>query len=426
MDMKVDTVDACRKKITVTVPAERVADELEKTFRSLTRSVKMKGFRPGKAPRKVLELQYGAEVRKEVKKNLVSASLGEALEEKGINPVSYPELDIEKLTVKSGEAFRYEVDVEVWPEFRLGGYKGIRAVRKTRQVKDEDIEKSIENMREHFAESVPVEGRALRMGDLAVIDFTQEIDGKPHDERKGLRVELRAEAYSPGFCEQLEGMNPGETRSFTLALPDDLPDEKYRGKESSFTVTLHEIKMKRLPELNDEFCKGLGDYSSVRELREAVREEHRKSAEASAKDEVVEQLNAYLLKKNSFPLPENRLREETARIADNDRKQLAARGIDEQVLEAKKDEFLAAARTKAEEGLRLALIYGEISRKEKIAATDEEIDARIGLIAARVKQDPQQVRAALEKEGELNSLRQDIIRQKVAEFLMENAKIKDK
>jgi len=183
MDMKVETIDACRKRLRIEVPAERVDREIEAVFNRLLRTAQVTGFRPGKAPRKVIELHYGDKVREEVKENLVEESFSEALKDTRFEPAVLPRVDTKALTLASGTPFRYDVEVEVWSEFRLGGYSGIRAVRKKAVVADEDVERYLHTLRDQHAEFTPVEDRPLAMSDFALLDISGMVGDTPFDER---------------------------------------------------------------------------------------------------------------------------------------------------------------------------------------------------------------------------------------------------
>ena len=426
MKVEVKTVDKCRRKLTIEVPAERVAEEVNLAYESLARSAKVRGFRAGKVPRKVLEFHYGSDVSEEVKKKLVTASFHEALREKGIEPAILPSVSVAGLSVRQGEPFRYEVDVDVWPEIRLSGYKRIKVVKKKPNVKDDGVDESIRMLQERRADFVPVEERALAIGDFAVLDFTGKINNTAFDERKGVFIEINEKSYIPGFCERLVEMKAGEERTFTLTLPDNMAKEDLRDREASFTVKLCEIKQKKLPPLDDDFCKDIGDYKGVEELRSAVREDLLKRAEAEAMEDIIEQIETYLMEKNKVSLPQAVVDAETVDIAKRFAAQLAARGMKEEQIIDKKEELLAAARKNAEKNLRIGYIYGEIAKREGIEASSEEVEERLKQLAERFKKTPEQVKAAMEKEGEMGALDAEIKQKKVVDFLIKNAKIKEK
>jgi trigger factor len=279
-------------------------------------------------------------------------------------------------------------------------------------------------LRERYAEYAPVEGRPLAWGDYAVLDITGKIGGSGFDERKRAWLECKEETYLPGFCAHIIGMNAGEERAFTMVLPADFSTEKIRGKEVAFTVTLHEVKEKHLPDLSDDFCKQVGDFKGVNELKTAVRNDLLGYAEARENEAVVKQINDYLLGRFKFPIPQERLNDEAIDIAKKTLQQLAYQGWTEETIKQKKDELMKAARERAEENLKLAYIYSEIAKREGVTVAPAEVEERIKQLAERLKKDPLQVKAAMEKEGRLSALVAEMKSKKVVDFLVENAKIK--
>lgn len=424
MDMKVESIDACRAKVSVEIPAERVDKEIEAAFARLANTARVAGFRPGKAPRNVLELHYGAQVREEVKEKLVDESFSEALRQKKVEPAVVPQVNTKTLSLSSGGPFRYDVDIEVWPEFRLGGYTGIKASRKKAVVKDEDAERYLQALREQHAEFTPVDGRPIGMGDYALMDIAITLGETPLDERKGVWLEMAPDTYAPGFCEKLIGMKAGEERAFSLPFPSDAREE-LRGKEGSFRIALKEIKQKKLPLLDDEFCKELGSYKNVDELRAAVRADILKYAESQEEKNVVDQINDYLLAHNEMPLPPTRVNVEAAALARKTAERLLSQGVGKEEILKKKEELMAAARKEAEKMIRLSCIYDKITEREGVAVSAEEIEARVKRIAESMKREPAQVRAALEREGTLGAIEDDIKREKVVALLLSHAKIKE-
>jgi len=313
----------------------------------------------------------------------------------------------------------------VWPDLDVRGYSGIKVVRKKAEVSGEDVERFIAGLLDEHAEYVPAEGRPLASGDYAQLDFSGTCEGTVFDERKGVWIEVGPRTYLPGFCDRIVGMSRDETRSFSLTLPAEVKPEGLGGKEASFRVTLCEIKQKRLPELNDEFCRGLGGYAGVADLREAVRRSLLAEAEAREERSVVEQINAYLLERIDVPLPQARLEAETDRLAVRTAARLIAHGVKREEVVEKREELRAAARRQAEKSMRLARIYEEIAKREKISVSAEEVEERLGTIAAGLKRDVAELRGVMEKEGELDALRSEIETEKVAAFLVKNARVKE-
>jgi len=424
MDLKIEKIDACRRKLTIEVAADRVGKEVEAAFGRLARSAKVSGFRQGKAPRKVLEMHYGGRVMEDVKEKLVEESLSEAMHDKRLDPAVMPQVEAKALPITVGAPFRYDVEIEVWPEFRLGGYTGIKAMKKKAAVEDGEVDRQLQSILEQHAEFVPVEGRPLAMGDYALLDIAVTSSGAQIEDLKSTWLEMDPKEYLPGFCEKLTGMNAGEERGFDMKLSEEAKED-LQGKDASFHVTLKEIKSKKVPALNDEFAKELGNYNNVSELRAAVKADLLNYAENREERNLLDQLNDYLLGKNDFPLPKTRVDVEVTAFARKAAERLLTQGVSKDNILEKKDEFLSASRKEVEKMLRLSRIYSAIAEREKIAVSEEELEERIRRIAERIKKDPKQLRAALEKEDKLFALREDIKREKLEAFLLKNAKIKE-
>lgn len=425
MEMKVETVDPCKRRFKIEVPAERVSEEIERAYERLSRTAAVPGFRQGKAPRKVLELHFSGRVREDVKEQLVQEFFDEAVKKAQIEPAVNPRIDIKALPLATGEPFRYEVEVEVWPELRLGSYNGIKVAKKKAVVADAEVENYVAMLLDQHAEFLPVEDRPLAAGDFTLFDCRGTADGKVFDDRKGIWLEISDKSFLPGFCDKMTGMKPGESREFTIKLPDNLAEEHLRGKDASFTVTLHEIKRKKLPDLTDDFCKELGSYANKDELRAAIRADLMKYAEGREQQGVVDQINAYLLEHHAVPLPQTRVAAEAISIAEKTAARLLSQGMKKEELVERKEELMAAARKEAEKSLALHCIYDEIAKREQITVSTEERDARIALIAERLKREPQQVKAALEKEGRIDALEEELKMEKTTALLVERARVKE-
>ncbi len=425
MEVEVKKIDDCRRKLKISVPVERVAKELDLAYKRVALSAKVPGFRPGRAPKKVLELHYGGRIAEDVKSKLVSETFSEALKLKEVEPAAYPRIDVGVMTLNIAEPFSYEVDVDVWPSVRISGYKGIRAVMEKAVVQDKEVDDSINMLRDRQAEFNPVEGRTLQLGDFAILDLSAKVDGKSFDHKKGLWIEMANGSYLPGFCGKIVGMEPGQDRTFNLALPADLNDKELSGKEATFEVVLKEIKQKKLPPLDEDFCKSIGNYKNIEELRKAIRENLQRSAETREKNSVVEQINDYLLKHNKVPLPESRVELETVELAERIARRLVSTGWKKEDVIKDKDRLMASARKEAEKNLRLYYIYTEVAKREKISVSDGELEEEIKKMAQSLKKDPREVRGSLEKDGKLKDFREAMKKDKVVEFLIKSGKIKE-
>src|SRR6202789_2736041 len=244
----------CRREIELEIPAENVQKATDKVVRDITRVARIPGFRPGKAPATLIRRRFAEDIQGEVVQSLVPEYLEKALDEKKLVPVTRPEVD--KVEFKEGEPLKFRAVFEVLPEFELGEYKGLEVQVEDLDAGDTKIDQVIEEMRERAATFVPVEGRAAKDGDYALIKLsgTPEGEGDPV-EADNIMCHIGAEETLESFTENLRGANSGETKKFQAKYPDDYPDEKLQGKTYDYTVDVQAIKEKKLPELNDEFAE---------------------------------------------------------------------------------------------------------------------------------------------------------------------------
>jgi trigger factor len=245
---------------------------MEKAMKGCVKKAKIPGFRPGKAPKNIVERHYGDEVRSEVTHRLVTESYLRALQEHNLNPVEMPQIDNVSSLAK-GLALTFTATVEVRPNIDLQPYDGIEVKEETVTVTDEEVDQTVDRLREMYAQLEVVEGRPLEQNDTAIIDFEGFRDGKPIEGAKAAdyMLSLGSNSLIPGFEDQLAGMNRGETREIKVVFPSDYNNRDLAGKDATFTVTLKEIKKKALPELNDEFAKDIGNNTSVAELKEGIK-----------------------------------------------------------------------------------------------------------------------------------------------------------
>lgn len=424
-ETKVETVGPCRQRVLIEVPAARVDEELERAYARAERTAAIPGFRRGKAPRRVIELHHGSEIRADIKRNLVAGSFMEALKRNGIEPAVAPSVNVVGLDLSPGQPFRFAVEVEVWPDLKVSGYAGIKLTKKKIEVRDEDVDGYIRMILDRHAEFTPVEGRGLEEGDFALLDIRGLAGGAVFDEKKGAWIKTGPEAYCPGFCGNLYGAKPGETRDFTLVLPAEGIREELRGREASFTVAVREIKSKRVPELTDDFCKGLGAYANVGEMRASVRKDLLECAEAEAREDLIQQINEYLLGRHTVPLPPTRVAINATSLAEETAARLLGQGVKKEDILDRKEELMATSRRETEKRLALRCIYAQIARRERIEVSPDEVEKRVGAIAGRLMRDPAEVKASLEKEDALDAVREGIVRDKVEAFLLDKAKVKE-
>jgi trigger factor len=422
MKAVLEDVSPVKKKLHIQVDPEAIAQEMVKAVASVAKNANIPGFRPGKAPKAVVERHYAAEIETEVMNKLITASYLQALEEHNLTPVEVPSITNISPFAKTSP-LNFTAVVEVRPQFELGTYEGIEVTEAPSDVTEEELNQTIDQLREMYAQLEVVEGRPLASDDTAIIDFEGFREGKSIDGAKASdhMLALGTKSLIPGFEEQLVGMNRGETRKINVNFPEDYSNKDLAGKDADFTVTLKEIKKKVLPELNDEFAKDIGGDKSVADLKEGVK----KDLQARKRDQLAaaqrEAIMGKLIDAHSFDVPPGMVQRELQSMARQHLTRLARRGVDVKTFDMPK--FAEDNKALAEKRVKGLLILDVIAEKEKVEVTDQEVNAAISAMARSTSQTVDAVRKYYEStEGGLDNLRSSLVHEKTLTLLLSKAK----
>jgi trigger factor len=422
MKAVVEDISTVKKKLNIEVASDAVTREMDKALADVAKKAKIPGFRPGKAPKAIVEKHYGEEVRNEVLHRLLSESYLQALQEHNLNPVEVPQIDNVSSLAK-GSPLTFTATVEVRPNIELGTYDGIEVKEESLTVSDDEVNQTVDRLRDMYAQLEVVEGRPLGNNDTAIIDFEGFQDGKPIEGAKssGYALSIGSGSLIPGFEEQLTGMNRGETREIKVTFPADYNNKELAGKDAAFTVTVKEIKKKVLPELNDEFAKDIGNNATLAELKEGIKkdiEARKRDEQASAQREAV---LAKLVEAHSFDVPPGMVERELQSMAKSQATRMARRGVDVKSFDYSK--FRDENRLLAEKRVKGILLLDEIADKEKIEVTDQEVNTAIAAMARGAGQTVESVKKYYEStEGGLDNLRASLTREKTLALLLSRAK----
>jgi len=422
MKSTIEDISAVKKKLHIQVTPEAIAQEMVKALADVAKKAKIPGFRPGKAPRAVVERHYAAEIESEVMNKLISASYLQALQEHSLSPVDMPSISNISPFDKAAP-LNFTAVVEVRPKIELGTYDGIEVKEQEMTVSDDEVNQTIDRLREMYANLEVVEGRPLEKNDSAVIDFEGFQDGKPIEGAKAsdYLLELGSNALIPGFEEQLTGMNKGETREIQVTFPADYTNKDLAGKDARFTVRLQEIKKKVLPELNDEFAKNIGEDKSLAELREGIRKDieiRKRNEQASAQREA---LLSTLVDAHTFDVPAGMVDRELLSMARSHATRLARRGADMKTFDIAK--FREENKALAEKRVKGLLLLEEIAVKEKVDVSDQEVSSALAAMARSSNQSVDAIKKYYEsQEGGLENLRSSLIQEKTLGLLLSRAK----
>lgn len=416
----------------IEVAPEVVSKEWDSIASNYSRHARIPGYRPGKAPRQVIEKKFRKEIQDELTKALVSKSYHEAIEEKKLRVVSLTDLG----DVEFGEdrSMRFSATVVTAPEFDLPDYKKIAVQLPAITVNEAEVDAAVERLRDQTADFVDVPDRGLAMGDFAVIDFAGAIDGVPISEivpeasknlhgGKKFWLHLAAENFLPKFCEQIVGMKTGDTRSVQVVFPSDFPVTELADKKADYAVTLNEVKEKVLPALDDAFAAKIMPEKTLADLRHAIEHnlEHEKEHEVERSKE--QQVIKFLHEHISFDLPPPLLKSETRRALNELVHRNRERGVPDELLKGKEKELIEGAGSLAAHRLKTNFILHRIAEAEKIEITREEIDERIRAQAAHYNVSVEKMRKELEEHDRLNGLAEEILLGKTLDFLKANVSV---
>ena len=413
-----ETKDNCTREIEVEVPAEVVARETGVVIERFQKHARLPGFRKGKVPASVVRQRFPEDIRTEVVEALVPRYFRQEVEKRGLQPVSQPR--VSDLHVAEGEPLRFKASFEIMPEVQVSGYEELRAEKTDTSVSDQEVDEALKRLREQHATFSAVDDRELRDGDFAqasLVGTPESAEGKPVT-MDDVLVEIGGANTVRDFSDNLRGARPGEERRFDVTYPQDFSDQRLAGKKLAYAITVKAIKQKVLPQLNDDFAKEAGDFQSLDELRNKVRDqleaEKKHSAEHAAKDKLVDEL----VRRNDFPVPDALVDRQVDVRLERGLRALAAQGM--RAEDMKKMDFSrlrAGQREAAQREVKASLILEKIADQEKIEVTDEEVNREIESLAKQMQQTPEAVRARLTRDGALDRIRNRIRNDKTLDFL---------
>ncbi len=423
MKVEVSQLNSCRRELRIEVPAQVVSEELERTAQRLARSVRIPGFRKGKAPVSLVRARYGKAIEEEAIEHLLSHSTREALEKEGMQPLHQPHLS--GMEYKPGEPLSFQTVFEVRPALEPKGYKGLAARVAPEPVGDGQIEQHLEALRQAAARLVAVEARPARAGDIVLADvrwWRGERRGKP-TERDGVNVELGSDAQHEAFNRALEGIEPGQSRDFEIDYPADHRASELAGAHIVYRVKAHAVRERRVPALDDEFAREVGDYADLPALRAEVRRRLERDAEEKAHSETVQKLLERLLEANPIEVPEVLVESQLDDQLEDVARALAAQGIDPARARVDWKAERERWRESARRSVAARLLLEAIGDREGIEVSARELDERLEREAARARQSAAALRARLERSGGISALEKQIRRDRVLDFLLTGAKI---
>jgi len=432
MKVQVEKKPESVSTLKIELPAEEVSKEWDTIANSFARFAKIPGYRPGKAPRAVIDKRFRREIQEEVTKKMVSKSYREAIEQKKLRVASLTNL--EDVQFGDDKSMKFQATIVTAPEFKLPDYKSIKVELPDAKVTDAEIDATLERLRDQTADFVDAPDRPAQVEDFAVIDFEGTVDGKPINEvapnssknlhgGKKFWVRLASDNFLPKFCEQIVGQKKDETRTAKIDFPADFLVKELAEKQASYNVTLREIKEKVLPEVNDEFAAKLLPGKSLADLRHQIEHDLEHEKEHQVEHAKEEQIIKYLQEKTKFDVPPPLLRNETKRALTELVQRNRARGIPDEMLKEKEKELIETAASVAHHRLKTNFILERIAEQEKIQVTREDVDLRVRQEAQHYNISSDKMRKELEEHDGLNALAEQILLGKTLDFLKANVSV---
>jgi trigger factor len=419
-----ETSGNTRREIEIEISAEEVARETETLVGKYQKLARIPGFRKGHVPASVIRQRFSKDIQNDVVDALIPKFFRKETGKLGLVPVSQPR--VTDLHLHDNEPLKFKASFEVMPEIKVEGYKELRAEKPEVSVTDEEVQKALDEIREQRATYTAIEGRALADGDFAQVS----LDGKPNHETDDSKpvhmddilVEIGGKDTMPEFTENLRGASAGETRSFEVNYPEDAPDKRLAGKRFTYTVNVQALKQKSLPELNDAFAKELGEFTTLDEVRQRIREgmesERKHTAERESKDKLLTEL----VKRNEFEVPEALVERQIDVRLERGLRALTAQGMKpEDIKKMDFNRMRAGQRDQALQEVKASLLLEKVADEEKIQVGDEEIDREVQALAEQSKQTAEAIRARLTRDGALDRIRNRIRHEKTLEFLYQQS-----
>jgi trigger factor len=431
VNVTVENLAPCKKLLRVEVDAKAVDAAFDSTTKEFQKQAALPGFRPGKAPRAMVLKKYETDIKAEVKRKLIGDAYRQAVGEKKISVVGHP--DIEEIQFGPGQALQFAATIETAPEFQLPDYKGLPAKREVKSVTDADVERALNLLAQQHVKFETV-ARELRLGDIAVVNYTGTCDGKPITEiaptakglaeQKNFWVEVGVETFLPGFAAQLAGAKAGERRVVNTDFPADFATKELAGRKGVFDVEVVEVKEKALPPVDDAFAKKYG-AENLEKLRAGVRHDLENELKYSQTRALRGQIVRGLLDQVNFDLPETAVAHETRNVVYDIVRENSQRGVGRDLIEKQKDEIYSAATRSAKERVKLSFLIQRIAEQENIKVSQEDVLRRAQALAAMYQIPPEKFLKDLQKRNGVMELYDQVAHEKVLAFLEQNAKIED-
>ncbi len=422
--VEIENLSEVKRKLSIEVPASEVTQEVDRAYRELGKRAKVKGFRPGKVPRSILEMYYHKQIEQDVSDTLVRRSLGEALKDRGLSAInlSWPE---PAPPLVSGADYRYSVELEVPPEFTAEDYLGLTLAAPEVVVDDSEVEARLEEIRQGNALlKPPPEDRGVKAGDFVVLDYQAFYAGQPVEGGKSesTYMEVGSGKFNAEFEQNLVGLKAGAETRFAVSLPDDFANPLLAGKVIDFEVKVAEVKEKVVADLDDAFARNLGgNFQTLADLRTAVREDIIKGKERERQANLENQVADRLLARHQFEVPPSLIAQEQENMLRDQMERFSQHGINPAGMNTAN--MMEALKPLAERRVRVRLVLSRIADQEGLAVDEAEMDAALARIAVNNRRDVAEIKKFYEEHDLLGALKRTLLDDKTMKLLLDKAEI---
>ena len=428
-DIKIEDAGPATKKVTVSIPKERVSEKLQEQFKELRQQAAIPGFRPGHAPQKLIEKRFSGDVREQVRRSLISESYEQAVEKNSLNVIGEPEFDNpQALELKEDAGLSYSFSIEVQPEFKLPELKGLKVKRPKIEVTDENVNQAMQNLREQQGTLVPVEDRGVENKDHLTADVVIR-----QGDRELMRQDDMSFVARPGriagvdvvdLDKQLEGLKGGESRTIKVKVPDTHPNEQIRGQEINVEFALKDIKRLEEATIDQEFLESLG-FANEQELRDALREQMVERINNDVQQSMREQVNKFLIESVNIELPARLSGRQEERIISRRAVDLMMRGMPREQIEQHVGQLRGGARDEAVRELKLFFVLQKIASDMNVDVDEAELNGRIAMLAAQRGQRPEKLKQQMAKDGTLANMYVQMREQKAVDQILKDAQVEE-
>ena len=421
MKVDVETLEECKRRLAVEAPLDVVEKAWERAYGRVQKQARLPGFRKGHVPRSLVKLHFSDDVRRDVAEHLIPDVYRQAISKAKIDPVNEP--DLQEVTLEEGAPLSFVAVVEVKPTITLADdYAGVAVQHAPAPVTDADVDATLEQMRAQYAEFRAVE-RTAGPGDLVIVDYTLAPDAHDPTTATGYHFEIGSGAVLPEIDQAAVGMRAGEEREVSLRFADDHRIESLRGKSGTARLKVVEVKEKVLPALDDDFAKTLGDFDTLAAVRTELRRQLEARGAADDRRQIEDKVLDALLARHDFTVPGAMVMRQITHQVEHARDRMRREGMDPDRIQWDYGKLITELRPGAEKAVRRALLLEAIAEREAIEATDADVDAEVGRIAAASQRPAPAVRGMMEKSGDLEALRHGLRERKTLDFLIARASV---